>query len=125
MRQSRLGMVACVSAAMAIAAGAFGAHTASGPAAEWLKTGASYQLIHAVAIVALGRSYAAPATTLLAGSLIFAFSLYLLAFGGPRWFGVVAPIGGSAMILGWLWMAYRISASRNAVTSLSDTDLST
>lgn len=124
MKLDWLGATACASAALAIVAGAFGAHAASGPSVEWLKTGATYQLVHAVAVVSLARSYTAPAKVLLAGSLIFAFSLYALAVGGPRWFGAAAPIGGSAMILGWLWMAYRVSASRNAVTSSSDTDLS-
>ena len=42
---NRLMCAASVSAAMAIAVAAFGAHTASGKAAEWLATGGSYQLI--------------------------------------------------------------------------------
>ena len=44
-----LGLLAALSGAIAVAAGAFGAHGASGPAVEWLKTGGQYQLIHAVA----------------------------------------------------------------------------
>ena len=125
MKRNWLGSAACASAAIAMAAGAFGAHAASGSAAEWLKTGASYQLVHAVAVVALGRAHTAPCNALLAGSLTFAFSLYALALGWPRWFGAVAPVGGTAMILGWLWMAYRLSVSRNAAVSSSDTDFST
>lgn len=118
-------MLACLSAASAIAAGAFGAHGAAGPAVEWLKTGGSYQLVHAVAVLATARRFPGPALALLVGSFIFSFSLYALALGGPHLLGAVAPIGGSMMILGWLWMAYRTSASRNSVTSASDTDLST
>ncbi|WP_368855933.1 DUF423 domain-containing protein, partial [Escherichia coli] len=38
-----------------MAAGAFGAHGASGEAAEWLKTGGHYQLIHAVAALVAVR----------------------------------------------------------------------
>ena len=38
----------------------------------------------------------------LAGSVFFPGALYALAFGGPRWFGAVAPLGGTAFILGWL-----------------------
>jgi len=125
MSPNRIETVACLSAACAIAAGAFGAHTASGAAVEWLKTGGAYQLVHAVAVFAAARRFPRPSRALLAGSLIFSFSLYALALGGPRWMGAVAPIGGSLMILGWLWMAYRVSASRNAATSASDTDLST
>ena len=118
-------MLACLSAACAIAAGAFGAHGAAGPAVEWLKTGGAYQLVHAVAVFAAVRRFPGPAVALLIGSIIFSFSLYALALGGPHLLGAVAPIGGSAMIFGWLWMAYRVSASRNSATSASDTDLST
>ena len=125
MRRDWLSAAACVSAAIAILAGAFGAHTASGSAIDWLKTGASYQLVHAVAVFFAGRLYSGPSRMLLAGSVIFSFSLYALALGGSRWLGAVAPFGGSAMIMGWLWMAYRVSASRNVATSSSDTDLST
>jgi uncharacterized membrane protein YgdD (TMEM256/DUF423 family) len=125
MNHKGLETAACLSAACAIAAGAFGAHGASGPAIEWLKTGGAYQLVHAVAVFAAARRFPQPSLVLLSGSLIFAFSLYALALGGLRWMGATAPIGGSLMILGWVWMAYRVSASRNAATSPSDTDLST
>jgi len=41
-----------LSAALAIGAGAFGAHGAASPqAAEYLRLGGMYQLIHAVAVV--------------------------------------------------------------------------
>jgi len=50
-----VAVLAALSGAVAVAAGAFGAHGASGAAAEWLKTGAHYQLVHAVAaLVAVG-----------------------------------------------------------------------
>ena len=39
---------------------------------------------------------------LLVGSVLFPGALYALAFGGPRWMGAVAPIGGAAFIVGWL-----------------------
>jgi uncharacterized membrane protein YgdD (TMEM256/DUF423 family) len=41
----------------------------------------------------------------LLGSVLFPGALYALAFGGPRWMGAVAPIGGAAFILGWLALA--------------------
>ena len=44
-----VAILAALSGAMAIAAGAFGAHRAEGAAVEWLRTGGHYQLIHAVA----------------------------------------------------------------------------
>lgn len=44
-----LVILAALSGAIAVGAGAFGAHGASGTAAEWLKTGAQYQMVHALA----------------------------------------------------------------------------
>src|SRR3546814_4410131 len=53
-RVMAMGAFAAISAAMAVAAGAFGAHGASGPQeAEWLRTGGVYQLVHAVAALAI------------------------------------------------------------------------
>lgn len=111
-------IVAALSGAIAIAIGAFAAHgldlstEAGRKAREWLQTGSQYEMIHAlaiVAVVALARSaalnlpWASVAQCLfLAGSVLFPGALYALAFGGPRWFGAVAPIGGAAFILGWL-----------------------
>lgn len=96
---------AALSAAMAIGASAFGAHAARGIAVEWLRTGGFYQLIHAVAAVALAQRYPGQARLLLLGALVFAGSLYLMALGFPRWLGAVTPVGGVAMICGWLWIA--------------------
>jgi uncharacterized membrane protein YgdD (TMEM256/DUF423 family) len=102
-----IAALAALSAALAIAAGAFGAHGASSPqAAEWLRTGGLYQLIHAVAALALGAQMKAPAALLLAGAAVFAGTLYLMALGLPRWLGAVTPIGGAVMIGGWLWAAW-------------------
>ncbi len=94
-----------ISAAIAIMAGAFGAHAAYGPAQDWLKTGAIYQLIHAVAVLTIGEAAPRQAKLLLAGSGLFAATLYLMALGLPRWLGAITPIGGIGMIVGWLWYA--------------------
>jgi uncharacterized membrane protein YgdD (TMEM256/DUF423 family) len=100
-------IAAALSGALAVAAGAFGAHGASGNAAEWLKTGAQYQLLHAVAALAVLRLEArGPASLFLAGGLIFAGTLYLMALGLPRWLGAITPIGGVLLIAGWLWLAW-------------------
>jgi len=103
-----LERLAALSAALAIAAGAFGAHRFTGKEAEWLRTGGLYQLVHAVAVLALVR-VAAPGAlwTLLGGATLFAGTLYAMAFGAPRWLGAVTPIGGAAMIVGWVWLAWR------------------
>lgn len=101
--------LAAFSAALAIAAGAFGAHGVEGQAAEWLKTGAAYQLVHAVAVLVIARTHGTQAALLLAGALIFAGTLYLMALGAPRWFGAITPIGGATMIIGWLWLGVALA----------------
>ena len=102
-----IGVFAAISAAVAVAAGAFGAHGASGPQeAEWLRTGGLYQLIHAVAALAIMGFARGPAAMLLAGGAIFAVTLYAMALGAPKWFGAITPIGGALLIAGWLWAAW-------------------
>ena len=102
-----IAILAALSAAFAIAAGAFGAHGASSPqAAEWLRTGGLYQLIHAVAALTLASQARGPAVLLLTGAAVFAFTLYAMAAGAARWLGAITPIGGTVMIAGWLWAAW-------------------
>jgi uncharacterized membrane protein YgdD (TMEM256/DUF423 family) len=100
-------ILAALSGAVAVAAGAFGAHGASGQAAEWLRTGGQYQLIHALAaLVAVRMAARGPAWCFVAGGALFAATLYAMALGGPRWLGAVTPLGGLALIGGWLWLAW-------------------
>ena len=77
--------------------------------------GQPVRLVHALAILAVvvlvrgallnGRIALVAQCLFMAGSVLFPGALYSLAFGGPRWFGAVAPIGGTAFILGWLGVA--------------------
>ena len=100
-------LLAALSGALAVGAGAFGAHGASGQAAEWLKTGGQYQLIHALAaMIALQFRSTLAAWCFVAGGAIFALTLYLMALGLPRWLGAITPIGGVVMIIGWLALAW-------------------
>jgi uncharacterized membrane protein YgdD (TMEM256/DUF423 family) len=100
--------VAALSGAVAVIAGAFGAHGLSGQPADWLKTGGHYELIHAVAaIVAVQLGNRAAAICMLAGSALFAATLYAMALGAAHWLGAITPIGGLGMIAGWLLLAWR------------------
>jgi uncharacterized membrane protein YgdD (TMEM256/DUF423 family) len=104
-----LAVLAALSGAIGVAAGAFGAHGAEGRAAEWLRTGAQYQLIHAVAALVAIRFEARGAGWLfVGGGAVFAGTLYLMALGLPRWLGAVTPLGGAALIAGWLWLAWSL-----------------
>lgn len=105
MRRDPLIVAAALSAACAIAAGAFGAHVATPPAIDWLKTGSFYQLVHAVAVFALTGKWQRQAWVMLIGAAVFAGSLYAMALGAPRLLGAVTPIGGATMIAAWAWIA--------------------
>jgi uncharacterized membrane protein YgdD (TMEM256/DUF423 family) len=109
-----------LSGAVTVALGAFGAHALrdSVPPADlaiW-NTGVHYQGLHALALVLFGlwrvqNSRGEPAGwCFLAGSAIFAGTLYGIVLGGPRWLGAITPIGGTLLIVGWLafaWSAWR------------------
>lgn len=102
-----IAVFACLSAALAIGAGAFGAHGVNdAKAVEWLRTGGTYQLIHAVAALAIMGVARGAAALMLAGAMIFAGTLYAMALGAPKWLGAVTPIGGLLMIGAWLWAAW-------------------
>jgi uncharacterized membrane protein YgdD (TMEM256/DUF423 family) len=107
MRRDWLIVAAALSGVVAIAAGAFGAHGTSGEARELLKTGGLYQMVHAIAAVALAGRARGAAWLMLAGAAVFAASLYGLAMGAPRIVGAITPVGGFGMIAGWIWLALR------------------
>jgi uncharacterized membrane protein YgdD (TMEM256/DUF423 family) len=99
-------IAAALSMALAVAAGAFGAHgAADARSAGWLATGSLYQMVHGVAALVLAARHPRIAMLLLAGAAIFAVTLYAMALGAPRWLGAVTPIGGAIMIGGWLALA--------------------
>jgi uncharacterized membrane protein YgdD (TMEM256/DUF423 family) len=96
-----------------VTAGAFAAHLADEPkAAELLRNGALYGMVHAAALLATitlaqGRRRAAilAGWSFAAGIVLFSGSLFGLAAGGARWLGWVTPFGGLALMLGWVALA--------------------
>lgn len=108
----RLRAAGALAAALAVGLGAFGAHglkdrlAALPPAAGWWETATLYLLTHAIAVVALPAEASRGARLLLlVGALVFAGTLYAMALGAPRWLGAVTPLGGTALIAGWLTLA--------------------
>ncbi len=119
-----LGAFAC---ALAVAAGAFGAHGLKGrlspESLELWETAARYLIYGGfgtilAGLVALhGRAAAGgslgvgAALCLLVGSAVFSGTVFALAVGAPRWLGAVTPLGGLLVIVGFLlvaWSALRI-----------------
>lgn len=109
-----LAVLAALSALVAVAAGAFGAHGApSEEARDWLQTGGQYQLAHALAVFAAlfirreggGAAAGAAAWMFLGGGAVFGAALYATALTGAPGAGLLAPVGGLAMLLGWASLA--------------------
>ncbi|GLD97255.1 hypothetical protein PINS_up005938 [Pythium insidiosum] len=98
-----------VSGATAIMLGAFGAHALQQRVKEpkllknW-ETAAHYQLLHSVALLAvpLSRRPSVAGGLIAGGTLIFSGSLYAMVLTNERKLGMITPIGGVALVAGWL-----------------------
>jgi uncharacterized membrane protein YgdD (TMEM256/DUF423 family) len=111
---------------LAVALGAFGAHAlknilTANQRLDTFELASRYQFYHALAIVMLGLVlghfnhkfiYVAGYAFLL-GILIFSGSLYLLSLTNWRWLGAITPIGGLALIAGWLFLLLGVYYSQN------------
>lgn len=114
----RLMLLAGLFGAVAVAAGAYASHglaaVRDGHAVELWKTASQYQMVHALAILALvplrrvlpgqRRWLTAAGLCFAIGCLLFPGALYLLGWSGPSAMGAVAPVGGLSFILGWLFV---------------------
>jgi len=109
--------------ALAVAFGAFGAHGLRGwletlpdgaKRLEWWETAAHYHLAHALALGLVGalatkvehRALAVARGGFVIGIVLFSGSLYVMTSTGTRWLGAVTPFGGTAMIVGWIALAF-------------------
>ena len=115
-----VGPVVC---ALAVLAGAFGAHGLRARldlrGLELWETAARYLMYSGLGLSLIGLAaghwprsgFAWAGWILLAGALIFCGTVGWLALGGPRWLGAVTPVGGLLMIVGFLlfaWTAARL-----------------
>jgi uncharacterized membrane protein YgdD (TMEM256/DUF423 family) len=124
--------VGAIAGFLAVAFGAFGAHglrgslspalTGSPEAASFAQrrlenyeTASRYNLVHALAIVAVGllglsgRSGVALCVAgwaFLGGTVVFSGTLYAYGLTGLKWLGAVTPFGGVALLVGWIALAF-------------------
>ncbi|KAI3640523.1 hypothetical protein MIR68_001401 [Amoeboaphelidium protococcarum] len=114
--------IGCISGALAVGLGAFGAHGLRTSLMKQTKdvalvdrklsgwsTAASYQLLHSVMIVIAsqyqqgGSQRPLSAALFTCGNLLFSGSIYLLTLNpGWKFLGPVTPVGGLCYIAGWL-----------------------
>jgi len=104
--------------ALAVALGAFGAHglrnlVAPATLPVW-DTAVRYQSWHAMVLLILftlsqcwsSRLLRWAAVLMVAGTLCFSGSLYLLVLSSVKWWGPVTPVGGGLLIGGWLMLLW-------------------
>ena len=109
--------------ALAVIAGAFGAHglkaRLDADALALWDTACRYFIYAGLGLLAVGsvalreprRGFEAAAWALIVGALIFSGTVALIAVGGPRWLGAVTPLGGLLLIFGFGlfgWTAWRL-----------------
>ncbi|MEX0718250.1 MAG: DUF423 domain-containing protein [Planctomycetaceae bacterium] len=134
--------IAAVLGGLAVALGAFAAHgleshlarkyadqtrTRAGeemPAARKylgdFETAARYQMHHALALLAVGllaqlrpnRSLEAAGWAFFLGIVLFSGSLYAVVLTGATWWGMIAPIGGTLLVVGWVALAVATCSCR-------------
>lgn len=114
----------CAFAFFGVALGAFAAHALKGRVEPDLlaifETGVRYQLVHALALLAVGwactrwpgRPVIASGWLFVAGTILFSGSLYLLSLSGMRWLGAITPIGGLVWLAGWMCLAWAACRSK-------------
>jgi uncharacterized membrane protein YgdD (TMEM256/DUF423 family) len=116
----RFCQLSAILLALATIGGALGAHALRPHLTpdhyEVLQTALHYQYFHSLGLFGIGLlvdRLNAPLLRLagwllFAGVLLFSGSLYLILAGAPRILGILTPVGGLALILGWVLAAYAL-----------------
>lgn len=107
-------VAAAVLGALGVALGAFGAHgleatLESNESIDTFNTASQYHMYHVLALIGVGwlaslrlsRTIRWGGYLLIVGILLFSGSLYGLAVFDIGILGAVAPLGGTALIIGW------------------------
>lgn len=109
---------------LSVAAGAFGAHALkhrlTPESLAIFEVAARYQMYHALALVLCSclipslPGFFLPIAGLLFffGTILFSGSLYILAITGIRWLGMITPIGGIILLVGWLFLMLGVASSK-------------
>ena len=117
MSSGRTLAIAGILLALATVFGAFGAHALKAQLSpdrlQVYETAVRYHFFHALGLLGIGLTLrfidvAAvrwAAVLVIVGIVLFSGSLYALTFGAPRPFGIVTPVGGLALIAGWICFA--------------------
>jgi uncharacterized membrane protein YgdD (TMEM256/DUF423 family) len=110
-------IIGAINAFLAVALGAFGAHGLEGKIPEkylevW-KTGVTYQMFHALGLIAIGiiaRNIQGSSLMswsgwlMFIGIILFSGSLYVLSVTRISVLGAITPIGGVAFLVSWVFL---------------------
>jgi uncharacterized membrane protein YgdD (TMEM256/DUF423 family) len=120
----------CLLLALAVVAGAFGAHALQGlldaKYQHTYQTAVTYHFYHAFALIICGMLSPSANIKRLQwailffkfGLLLFCGSLYALCmltakgFITFKWLGMITPLGGLCFIIGWILLAYALTKAR-------------
>ena len=114
-------LAGAISAFLAVAAGAFGAHTLRARITPDLlavfETAVRYQMYHALALFTVawasnhwaGSPVRVAGWLFIGGTVLFSGSLYLLSLTGTRWLGAITPFGGFLFLCGWVSLAIGVA----------------
>lgn len=111
---------------LGVAIGAFGAHGLKSlllvnERLDVFETAVKYQFYHAFALLIIGligdkidrKWIRAAIYSMSVGVLIFSGSLYILSITNVGYWGMVTPIGGLLLIVGWFLLLLGIVRERN------------
>jgi uncharacterized membrane protein YgdD (TMEM256/DUF423 family) len=110
-------LLGSINAFIAVALGAFGAHGLEGKISERMlevwKTGVTYQMFHAIGLLAIGllvgkfpqvTTFTWAGWMMFVGIVLFSGSLYALSTTGIKVFGPITPLGGLAFLVAWVFV---------------------
>ena len=112
----RFILTAGLSGFLAVFFGAFGSHVLKASLSDKFfsvfQTANQYHFWHTLALLAVAlmrisrpqKFFVASAWAFIAGLLLFSGNLYLYAIYQHRTFALLAPLGGTAYMLGWLFL---------------------
>ena len=113
-------------AGLGVAIGAFGAHALKDLLEATnrigtFETAVKYQMYHALALILLAilmqrfdhRLFTWAGYSFIIGTLFFSGSLYILCLSGIGKWGMITPLGGLGLILGWIFLILGVIKSAN------------
>lgn len=110
----------CLAAFIAVAFGAFGAHSLKSRLSPDMltifETAVRYQMYHALGLIAVAwattrwpeNNLNTAGWAFIIGIIVFSGSLYVLSLTGVRWLGAITPIGGISFLIGWAVLVWSI-----------------